>query len=80
MTTKPKKKRSYVGGAVQISATIPMSMKTEINELLRDPVTGRLEYGAQSHLITRLLRNWIAEKKGTEENDRDAEPLDLGNF
>lgn len=40
--------------------SLPSSLCTHIEALLRDPLTGRTRYGARSQLIERLLREWAA--------------------
>lgn len=40
----------------------PRSVAEEIEEIFRDPLTGRVTYGARNKLITRLLRLWLADR------------------
>lgn len=43
--------------------------------LLLDPMAGKIEYGALSNLVTRLLREWvekqIEEKRGQDDRRND---------
>jgi metal-responsive CopG/Arc/MetJ family transcriptional regulator len=53
---------------VEIKLTLPIDMAADLDLLLFDPVRGKVQYGARSHLIKELLRPWIAEKKASIRN------------
>jgi hypothetical protein len=42
---------------------IPADLDVELKVLLANPVQGRVRYGAMSNLVTKLLRNWVAQQK-----------------
>jgi hypothetical protein len=48
---------------VQLIAMIPADLDVELKVLLANPVQGRVRYGAMSNLVTKLLRNWVAQQK-----------------
>ena len=54
---------------VEVKLTLPIQVAVDLELLLFDPVRNKIAYGARSHLITDLLKGWIAEKK-IEENER----------
>ena len=51
---------------VEVKLTLPIEVASDLELLLFDPVRGKIEYGARSHLITDLLRGWIEAEKRKE--------------
>jgi hypothetical protein len=43
--------------------SIPRSVVEEVEEALRDPLTQKTAFGARAKLVTRLLRQWLADRK-----------------
>lgn len=42
---------------------LPSSLCDEISEALKDPLTGKIAYGARNKLLTRLLREWVQKRE-----------------
>lgn len=58
-----------------ITIYIPSSLADRIDLLLADPLTGRTRHGAKSKLITRLLREWLAQGATNPQEDSTNDPL-----
>jgi hypothetical protein len=48
---------------VEITLSIPQSVRERLDILLWDPVRKKPKYGAFSKLVTKLLRAWIKKQK-----------------
>ena len=55
--------RKLVEPTVQLKGRIPASLARDVRILLLDPKTTIIRYGALSALITKLLSDWVNDKK-----------------
>lgn len=46
---------------INTTVTIPTSVINQVKWILRDPLTGRTQYGALSSLVTYMLREWLKD-------------------
>lgn len=46
---------------VKLSIVLPRSLSERLDIMLLDPTRGRIAYGARSHLIERLLREYLSK-------------------
>lgn len=60
---------------VKWTLNIPRSVADDVENIFRDPLTGRVTYGARNKLLTRLLRLWLADRTKIN-NLLDEIPLD----
>ncbi len=51
---------------VEITLSIPQSVRAQMDLLLWDPVRKKPKYGELSKLTTKLYRGWIKKQKGTK--------------
>lgn len=59
MTTRGRKRSEIT--TTRWVAHIPLDLHQKLTLLLADPLTGKLRYGATSHLTEQLLRKWLDE-------------------
>ena len=63
-------RRKLTDPPIEIHISIPTSLLTQVDQELIDPMRGKPRYAARSHLIRRLLIEWLevanAARKGEE--------------
>jgi len=64
---RPKRKEAVA----QLNVYIPSELLEKIRILMVDPATGRVAHGSLSHLVTKLLRDWLNEQKRTASDAGD---------
>ena len=52
----------------EISVSLPERLVAQVDILLYDPTTGRIEYGKRSELIRKLLERWVDEQNCPKPN------------
>lgn len=66
--------RKLKNGSVEISVYLPEGLALEVKTLLMDPKFGRVRYGAMKALLTRLLSEWVEQRR---KGVATVEPFDI---
>jgi len=53
---------------VRWELSLPLSLATEIELALLDPLRGKVAHGARTDLVTMLLRQWLASQSDLGDN------------
>lgn len=56
-------RRKNADPSQEIAVQVPQTLLAKVDLYLFDPVRGGVRYGARSKLITRLLREWVADRE-----------------
>jgi hypothetical protein len=55
---------------IDVHVTLPSSVVAQLEILLADPLTGKPKHGSRAKLITRLVKQWIAEQQREESSSQ----------
>lgn len=56
-------RKSHADSPKRWDLTLPSSVAEAVEDQLRDPLTGRVIYGARNKLLTKLLREWLRDRQ-----------------
>lgn len=56
-------KKSLIDVPTLKHLSLPSSLVLEVENILHDPVRGKIRYGAFAELVTQLLHTWVEERK-----------------
>lgn len=63
-------KKAFIDEPIHKKLSLPGSLVLEIEDILRDPVRGKVRYGAFADLVTSLLRKWVYELRARKEKEK----------